>query len=97
MQVTLNRPDKLNCIDKATSREIAEIWERFDRDESLWVAVITGTGRAFCTGADLHGRFFVVHPLTLCSLPSFSSSSFLNGKELISGTYLLMNKQNGTT
>lgn len=56
MQVTLNRPDKLNCIDKATSREIAEIWEQFDQDESLWVAVITGTGRAFCTGADLHGR-----------------------------------------
>ncbi|ROV92080.1 hypothetical protein VSDG_07570 [Cytospora chrysosperma] len=54
VQVTLNRPDKLNCIDKATSREIAEIWEHFDKDESLWVAIITGTGRAFCTGADLH-------------------------------------------
>ncbi|KAG7285656.1 hypothetical protein NEMBOFW57_007948 [Staphylotrichum longicolle] len=37
VQVTINRPDKLNCIDKVTSREIAEIWERFDRDESLWV------------------------------------------------------------
>jgi mevalonyl-CoA hydratase len=55
VQVTLNRPDKLNCIDKATSREIAEIWECFDQDESLWVGIITGTGRAFCTGADLHG------------------------------------------
>jgi len=56
VQVTINRPDKLNCIDKATSREIAEIWERFDQDESLWVGIITGVGRAFCTGADLHGR-----------------------------------------
>lgn len=56
VQVTLNRPEKLNCIDTATSREIAEIWEHFDRDESLWVGVITGVGRAFCTGADLHGR-----------------------------------------
>lgn len=55
VQVTINRPDKLNCIDKATSREIAEIWERFDQDESLWVGIITGVGRAFCTGADLHG------------------------------------------
>ncbi|ROV91728.1 hypothetical protein VPNG_09945 [Cytospora leucostoma] len=54
VQVTLNRPEKLNCIDTATSREIAEIWEHFDRDESLWVGVITGVGRAFCTGADLH-------------------------------------------
>jgi mevalonyl-CoA hydratase len=56
VQVTLNRPEKLNCIDKATSREIAEIWELFDRDESLWVGIITGVGRAFCTGADLYGK-----------------------------------------
>jgi enoyl-CoA hydratase/carnithine racemase len=53
--VTINRPDKLNCIDKSTSREIAKIWELFDEDESLWVAIITGVGRAFCTGADLGG------------------------------------------
>ncbi|KAG9652860.1 hypothetical protein KCU64_g8235, partial [Aureobasidium melanogenum] len=53
VQVTLNRPDKLNCIDQATSKEIAQIWEWFDQDESLWVGIITGNGRAFCTGADL--------------------------------------------
>jgi hypothetical protein len=56
VQVTIDRQPKLNCIDKATSREIAEIWERFDQDETLWVGIITGAGRAFCTGADLHGR-----------------------------------------
>jgi enoyl-CoA hydratase/carnithine racemase len=56
VQVTLNRPEKLNCIDQATSREIQEIWELFDQDESLWVGIITGNGRAFCTGADLQGR-----------------------------------------
>jgi enoyl-CoA hydratase/carnithine racemase len=56
VQVTINRPDKLNCINKATSREIAGIWERFDQDETLWVGIITGVGRAFCTGADLHGK-----------------------------------------
>lgn len=62
VQVTLNRPEKLNCIDKATSQEIAEIWEHFDRDESLWVGIITGSGRAFCTGADLHGRSLSFYP-----------------------------------
>ncbi|OKL63066.1 hypothetical protein UA08_01919 [Talaromyces atroroseus] len=55
IQVTLNRPEKLNCISKATSREIQQIWNLFDRDESLWVGIITGSGRAFCTGADLQG------------------------------------------
>lgn len=59
VQVTLTRTDKLNCVDKATSREIAEIWEAFDQDESLLVGVITGEGRAFCTGADLHGAYSV--------------------------------------
>lgn len=59
VQVTLDRQDKLNCVDKATSREIAEIWEAFDQDESLLVGVITGEGRAFCTGADLHGAYSV--------------------------------------
>lgn len=56
LQVTLNRPEKLNCINKATSDEIKEIWELFDHDDSLWVGIITGVGRAFCTGADLHGK-----------------------------------------
>lgn len=53
--VTLDRPEKLNCIDTTTSKEIAKIWEQFDEDESLWVGIITGNGRAFCTGADLAG------------------------------------------
>lgn len=55
VQVTLNRPKKLNSLDLGTSREIQKVWELFDQDESLWVGIITGTGRAFCTGADLQG------------------------------------------
>ncbi|EGR44125.1 uncharacterized protein TRIREDRAFT_6085 [Trichoderma reesei QM6a] len=53
IQVTLDRPDKLNCIDKTTSQQITDIWQQFDEDENLWVGIITGYGRAFCTGADL--------------------------------------------
>jgi enoyl-CoA hydratase/carnithine racemase len=64
VQVTLNRPDKLNCVDQATSKEIAEIWELFDQDESLLVGIITGNGRAFCTGADLGGRLDTITALS---------------------------------
>lgn len=53
--VTLDRPDKLNCIDRPTSLEMERVWELFDSDDSLQVGIITGKGRAFCTGADLHG------------------------------------------
>ncbi|KAF4547834.1 Enoyl-CoA hydratase/isomerase-like protein 6 [Elsinoe fawcettii] len=52
--VTLDRQDKLNCIDQATSRELITVWDQLDQDENLWVGIITGKGRAFCTGADLH-------------------------------------------
>lgn len=55
IQVTLNRPEKLNCINKATSHEIAQIWDLLDNDENLRAGIITGAGRAFCTGADLEG------------------------------------------
>lgn len=54
--MTLDRLEKLNCIDKATSREIQEVWELLDQDEDLWIGIITGAGRAFCTGADLKGE-----------------------------------------
>ena len=65
LQVTINRPQKLNCIDTATSREIQKIWELFDQDESLWVGIITGVGRAFCTGADLQGRLASANSLQI--------------------------------
>jgi len=51
--LTLNRPEARNALDPETIVELAEAWERFERDDGLRVAVITGTGDAFCSGADL--------------------------------------------
>lgn len=52
--VTLNRPERLNAIDAATTRAMAETVEQIERDESIRVAVLTGAGdRAFSAGADL--------------------------------------------
>ena len=70
LQVTLTRENKLNCIDKSTSAEIARVWEQLDEDENLWVGIITGAGRAFCTGADLKGK--VLSFTFFLSSPSFS-------------------------
>lgn len=57
--LTLTRTSKLNCIDLPTSALIAKVWEEFDKDASLWIAIITGEGRAFCTGADLGGTYHI--------------------------------------
>jgi len=51
--IRINRPQVLNCIDPETNAELADAWIRFRDDDDLWVAIITGTGRAFRTGADL--------------------------------------------
>jgi enoyl-CoA hydratase len=51
--ITIDRPGVRNAVDAATSRELADAFRRFDDDESLAVAVLTGAGGTFCAGADL--------------------------------------------
>lgn len=51
--VRLNRPKDLNCINSTGHAELDRIWSFLDTEPSLSVGIITGTGRAFCAGADL--------------------------------------------
>lgn len=51
--VTLNRPKKLNALNKQFVREIFDALKDMDDDRSVTVIVIKGNGRAFTAGADL--------------------------------------------
>jgi enoyl-CoA hydratase/carnithine racemase len=51
--IRLNRPEVLNAFDFRTLREIARACEDASWDDEIRVVVVTGTGRAFCVGADL--------------------------------------------
>ena len=51
--VTLNRPEVLNAFDFRMLRELARAFEDASWDDEIRVVVVTGTGRAFCVGADL--------------------------------------------
>ena len=53
--VTIDRPEVRNCVDGPTAAELAAAFRRFDDDESLAVAVLSGEGGCFCAGADLKG------------------------------------------
>ena len=54
LEVTLNRPESYNALHSAAHFELAEIFDAFEDDQDLWVAIITGTGdKAFCSGNDL--------------------------------------------
>ena len=51
--ITLNRPDALNALDDGLNDELGRVWSDFDHDDSVDVAILTGSGKAFCSGADL--------------------------------------------
>jgi 2-(1,2-epoxy-1,2-dihydrophenyl)acetyl-CoA isomerase len=51
--LTLNRPDKLNSLDPQILDEAAEAIRELNDDDETKVLIITGAGRAFCSGADL--------------------------------------------
>ena len=51
--ITLNRPKAMNAVNGALSLAVGEALERFDADPEVRAIILTGTGRAFCAGADL--------------------------------------------
>jgi enoyl-CoA hydratase len=51
--VTIDRPEVRNAVDGPTAAALAEAFRRFDADEGLAVAVLTGANGTFCAGADL--------------------------------------------
>jgi 2-(1,2-epoxy-1,2-dihydrophenyl)acetyl-CoA isomerase len=51
--VTLNRPEKLNALDRVLCDELREALALVTRSDAVRVITITGAGRAFCAGADL--------------------------------------------
>ncbi len=51
--VSINRPEARNAVDGPTATALADAFRTFDADDELAVAVLTGTGGAFCAGADL--------------------------------------------
>jgi enoyl-CoA hydratase/carnithine racemase len=51
--VTLDRPAKLNALTSAMTDELAAHVDRINRDRAIRVAVLTGSGAAFCAGSDI--------------------------------------------
>ncbi|MBX9593418.1 MAG: enoyl-CoA hydratase/isomerase family protein [Roseomonas sp.] len=53
-RVTLNRPEAMNAVDRATEAELQRIWTEIEGRRDIRAVVLTGAGtRAFCAGADV--------------------------------------------
>ena len=54
LEVTINRPEARNSLPMRAHHEMSAIFDAFEADPDLWVAIVTGAGdRSFCAGADL--------------------------------------------
>ena len=54
--ITINRPDKLNALNKTVIRELGEAIDEVYKNPLIRAAIITGSGsRAFAAGADIRG------------------------------------------
>jgi enoyl-CoA hydratase/carnithine racemase len=51
--ITLNRPDALNALSPHMITELRAAYDAAEDDDNVWLIIVTGTGRAFCSGADV--------------------------------------------
>jgi 2-(1,2-epoxy-1,2-dihydrophenyl)acetyl-CoA isomerase len=56
LQITLNRPDKLNSFNPAMHLELRAALQRAAEEPAVRAVLLTGAGRAFCAGQDLSER-----------------------------------------
>ncbi len=52
--LTLNRPDKLNALTFEVYDELRRTFRRLDAESGVRAIVLTGSGKAFCSGGDVH-------------------------------------------
>ena len=54
LTITLDRPERLNALTFEVYRELTETFAELRHEQNVRVVVITGSGRAFCSGGDVH-------------------------------------------
>lgn len=53
VMLTMNRPEARNALSSEMVVRLADAWEMIDADDDIRVAILTGAGGTFCSGADL--------------------------------------------
>ena len=53
LTVSFNRPDKMNTFSGQMLRDILDVLDEAEKDDDIRAVIFTGSGKAFCAGADL--------------------------------------------
>jgi enoyl-CoA hydratase len=82
--ITLDRPETRNACDLEHFHLLAQAWKCFAADDQAWVAIITGVGRAFMSGADL--KTYVPEITALSKAIQEGATTDVRGYALSDGT-----------
>jgi enoyl-CoA hydratase len=82
--ITLDRPEAKNACDLEHFHQLAQAWKRFAADDGAWVAIFTGVGRSFMSGADL--KTYVPEITALSKQISAGTATDVGGYSLSDGT-----------
>ena len=75
--ITLDRPETLNSMNDDLMQDLSSALSEVEQNQDVRVAVITGEGRGFCSGADLNNAAETGSDITNVT-PAFSDSDFFN-------------------
>ena len=82
--ITIDRPEARNSADMEHFKQLRESWDRFRDEDDAWVAIITGVGDAFFSGADL--KRYIPEITKLATEIGEQGLSEVNGYRLDDGT-----------
>jgi enoyl-CoA hydratase/carnithine racemase len=87
--IRLNRPEKLNAINGQLLEEFTDALYRLDQDEAADIAIVSGAGKAFCSGADFKERVGTLDARGVTRAPRTTVllSRFSNYKPIIAAVH----------
>lgn len=83
--ITFDRPDKLNALTFGVYRELSDLFAALQDDARVRAVVVTGNGRAFCSGGDVHeiiGELVKYEPPALLAFTRLTGELILRMRRL---------------
>lgn len=95
--ITLNRPERLNALTFEVYRELTDTFAALRGERAVRVVVITGAGRAFCSGGDVHDIIGELFARDMEGLLAFTRMTCELIKNIRNTPQPVIAKLNGTT